>query len=74
MIKGVLRLLGLDEETKRKNAEMEENIRRAKLQLESLDHRIEEASHISQVGRAELHKTLSESNFGDLKRKRSARA
>lgn len=64
MIQAILRYLGWDEETKRVRRQAQENINLAGEQLSQIRVRLQETSAISVTGNRALHKTLSESDFG----------
>ena len=64
MLKGVLRYLGMDEESKRKRAEMEANLRHADAQLDLVQAKLDEYSRVCSIEKRDLDKALTESDFG----------
>lgn len=70
MLKGVLRYLGMDGESKRKRLEMAKNLEYVDAKLDHLQVRLDEYSRVSSVEKKELDKALTESEFGG-KRTRS---
>lgn len=72
MLKGVLRYLGLDAESKRVREEAERKVRLADSTLDQLQARLDESSRVTIRGRAELDQIIRESETGD-KRSRAVR-
>jgi hypothetical protein len=68
MIRGLLRYLGLDEESRQQHKEMEEHLEEASRKLDQLKHRFEESSRISVIGSTELSESLKEHKLVGVKR------
>ena len=64
LYQALLQYLGLDAETKRMRLEVQKNFEMAEEQLSRIQRRLQETSTISASGKRALHKTLSESDFG----------
>jgi len=69
MFQGLLRYLGLDQETKRVRREAQINLERASVELSQLQNRFAAASRTSDSGRAALTRALRDSEFNIGKRR-----